>query len=86
MAHTFAHGRVARRLSLVAALALAATVVITPMTRAPDGLVRTMSLSIRGGQGSMCVFFVDLGSPDLDRGAGGDPVQADLAHRTPPQH
>jgi len=47
MAHTFAHGRVARRLSLVAALALAGTIVTAPMTRAADRLdIRTLSLSI----------------------------------------
>ncbi|MGV8850843.1 MAG: hypothetical protein ACOH16_15020 [Propionibacteriaceae bacterium] len=44
MAHTFAHGRIARRLSLVAALTLAATIVITPVTRAADRLdIRTLS-------------------------------------------
>jgi hypothetical protein len=75
MAHTFAHGRVARRLSLVAALALAATVVITPMTRAADRRdVPTVSL------------FVEVGSTDLNRVAGGDPVSPDLANRTPPLH
>ena len=60
MAHTFAHCRVARRLSLVAALTLAATIVIAPMTRAADRLdVRTLSLSISGSAVSRAAMALD---------------------------
>jgi hypothetical protein len=60
MAHTFAHGRLARRLSLVGALTLAATVVIAPATRAADQPdIRTLSLSISGGAASRAALTVD---------------------------
>ncbi len=35
-------------------------------------------------KGSMCVFFVEVVSPDFTNVAGGDPVPPDLANRTPP--
>ncbi len=60
MAHTFAHSRLARRLSLVGALTLAATIVIAPMTRAADRLdVRTVSLSTTGSVASRAAMAVD---------------------------
>lgn len=60
MEHTFAHSRIARRLSLVSALAVAAIVVIAPMTRAADRLdVRTVSLSTTGSVASRTAMAVD---------------------------
>ncbi len=60
MEHTYAYSRVARRLSLVGALTLAATIVIAPMTRAAEELdIRTASLTLTGSSVGRAVLAID---------------------------